>query len=79
MRILDKTTDKSANNICLYLTLDEANQLRDFLSELIEDPNQHHTHVEDFDSEKELTVAVYTESNLHQFDARSRRLIAEDK
>jgi len=79
MRIYDTDGDKALNEICIYLTLEEAQELRAGLSMLIKDPAKHHDHVSDADCKKKLTVAVYAESNIDQFDQRSRRLIEEDR
>jgi len=81
MRILDPNTDKAINEIGIFLTLNEAKELRDKLERLIDNPSEHHNHIEDagMDPMKELTVAIYTHDNMRMFDERSRKLIEEDK
>ena len=79
MRILDYSTDKAIDDICLYLTVTEASELIGWLSELIRDPGKQHAHLSDNAGQRELSVAVYTEENLQSFDERSVRLIKEGK
>jgi hypothetical protein len=66
-------------SVTLYLTPDEARQLAAYLEQLADDPvGLHHSHLEEVEGNKvtrEITVAVYVDENLNQFDERSRRLI----
>ena len=81
MRILDANdpSGRPLAEVAIYLTPDEALQLASKLELLADDPvGLHHLHVEDVEGEtvvREITVAVYVEENLDQFDERSRRLI----
>ncbi len=80
MRILDVDTDRVLDTICLYLTPQEAERMLGALQDLMEDlpdGNLHHVHLNDADYQREITVTVYTEENMHQFDQRSRKLIRE--
>lgn len=81
MRILNVDSDKSIDEVIVYLTLDEAKELRDKLEILISSPAEQHEHVMDVSIEpmKELTIAVYIKENMGMFDARSRQLIEENK
>jgi hypothetical protein len=77
------------DSVTLYLTPDEAGQLAAYLEQLAEDPVRwHHSHLEESEIigvnakgvtigrvVREITVAVYVDENLNQFDERSRRLI----
>lgn len=75
MRILDCDTDDALHNVTIFLTADEARQMIGVLEDLVHDPARQHGHVNDLDYQREITIAVYTPTNLGQFDERSRRLI----
>jgi hypothetical protein len=79
MRILDERADRPLRLVTLYLTPTEARQLASDLEQLADEPvNWHHSHLEEIEGDRvvrELTVAVYVDENLDQFDQRSRRLI----
>lgn len=79
MRILDETDRSALDSVTIYLTPTEARQLASYLEDLADDPvGLHHSHMEDIEGDRvvrEITVAVYIDENLDQFDARSRRLI----
>ena len=79
MRILDNANVRPIKQITLYLTMDEAKSLYNQLDKLISKPKIHHIHVEDESFEREITVAIYTDSNISEFDERSRRLIEKDE
>lgn len=76
MRILDNETSRPLTNVTLYLTREEALQLEGALQDLLA-TGEHHSHLNDAEYVRELTVAVYTSKNLDQFDERSRRLISD--
>ena len=78
MRILDQDYNRGINYVTLYLTMDEAKHLRDSLEDLIEKPDMNHAHISSEDYKKEITVTVYGEDGLEQFDERSRKLILDD-
>lgn len=77
MRILERNSNQVFEEIEIFLTLDEANELRGRLDGLISDLKIHHIHLDSDD--KELTVAIYTNENLDEFDERSRELITNNK
>lgn len=79
MRIHDMESDRSIDLVGIFLTVDEAKRLRDGLEILINNPAQHHDHIADLEYKHEMIVAVYTDGNIGMFDARSRKLIEEDK
>lgn len=82
MRIYDSDSDKQVNNIILYLTTDEAQEMRDSLELLINDSEKHHhEHIPDRkDSfKREITIFIYKKENLSNFDERSKRLILYDE
>jgi hypothetical protein len=82
MRIYNEDTDKKVDKIILYLTPDEAHELKDSL-ELIINSNKkyHHEHIPDRedDFKREITVCIYRKDNLSSFDERSRKLILNDE
>lgn len=80
MRIYDQSGDKALHEVILFLTMPEAKELLDALEQMVEDPSKHHhEHIDDREYAHEITVAIYDEGNLRGFDARSIRLIREDK
>lgn len=82
MRIYDSDSDKKVNNIILYLTPDEAQEMRDSLELLISNSDKHqHEHIPDREDnfKREITVCVYREDNLASFDERSKKLILYDE
>lgn len=79
MRILDSETNRAISNISVFLTPREAREMIGYLEQLLEDPHMHHTHLNDEDYEREITLAVYTDKNLNEFDERSRNLIVEGR
>jgi len=82
MRILDQDNDNKLDQICIYLRLEEAKELRDFLDDLISNPPAgQHRHVSSEDFQKEITVCLYDKNNkeiMQQFDKRSIKLIEKD-
>ncbi|EFB41444.1 hypothetical protein [Parachlamydia acanthamoebae] len=79
MRILDQNADKSLNDILIYLTYDEALELKSSLDDLLERPSNNHSHISNKDFSKELTVCIYDENNLTGFNERSTTLIKNDE
>ncbi|TVL96338.1 MAG: hypothetical protein CV087_23805 [Candidatus Brocadia sp. WS118] len=77
MRILDIDADKRIDRLTLYLTRHEAEELKNDLFQIIENPIQNHLHISSDDYKKELTICIYDE-NLRGFDERSKKLILED-
>ena len=78
MRIIDSIDDHPLKRVTLFLMMDEAKSLRDQLGDLISNPKLHHAHIEDDSFTREITIAIYTPSNLSHFDERSRKLIEKD-
>jgi hypothetical protein len=79
LRILDDETDKKLDNVSIFLTKDEAMQLRGYLNQLLDNPKLQHSHLSSADYQKEITVSLYDEKNLENFNQRSIQLIKEDK
>jgi hypothetical protein len=79
MRLLNADADKSLKRVTVYLTQSEAEELRDSLLALLDEPCGNHSHVPSEDFQKELTVCIYREDDLTSFNARSQRLIQTDE
>ena len=79
MRILDEISDKSLENIILYLTSSEASELRDSLDQLLKKPLNNHIHISNENFQKEITVCIYDMNNLKGFNDRSIDLIIKDE
>jgi len=79
VRILDDSSGRALNSITIYLTPAEAVALAGYCEQLADDPVQwHHSHLSEIEGDRvtrEITVAVYVDENIDQFDERSRRLI----
>ena len=74
--------DKKVNKIILYLTPDEAQEIKDSLEIIINNNEKHHhEHIPDRDSDfkREITICIYKEDNLSSFDERSKKLILNDE
>jgi len=77
MRILNEDDDKALKKIILYLTKEEAQELKTSLVDILE-KKHHHSHVSSENSKKEVSLCVYDVNNLAFFDDRSKKLILED-
>jgi hypothetical protein len=77
MRFLDDDRDLALSRATIYLTKDEATQLRDTLTVLLAGGHQHE-HVSSDDFQKEITICIYDPLDLDGLDERSRRLIERD-
>lgn len=74
-------SDKKINNVVLYLTPDEAQEMKDSLELLIHDNNKHHhEHIPDRENnfKSEIAICIYKKDNLSSFDERSKKLILND-
>jgi len=79
MRLLDNDSDKSFDQVTIYLTKLEAKELVDSLENLINKPKGNHHHISSNDYKKEITVCIYDEKTLEGFSERSKKLIIEDQ
>jgi len=75
MRILDQDADKSINQITLYLTVLEAQELRDSIDSLLQNETHHHEHISSEDYKKEITMTIYDRLPLDSFDERSKKIV----
>lgn len=61
MKILDYETGRSLSDVGLQLTKDEAREMRDYLTRLLEEPSVSHAYLTEVSSngiEKELAIAI---------------------
>lgn len=79
MRILNDESKEKVDNVSIFLTLEEAEQLACDLKLLLNNPKIHHTHLSSEDYQKEITVCIYDANNLEAFHPRAIKLIKEDK
>ncbi|MBS0620999.1 MAG: hypothetical protein JSS61_06035 [Verrucomicrobia bacterium] len=80
MRIYNLDADQKIENVIIYLTPDEALEMKTSLDLMINDSNKHHhEHVLDSEYKREITVCIYKDDNLSSFDERSKRLILNDE
>lgn len=78
MRLLDKKNKNKLDKIVIYLTKEEANELSSSLLEVLKNPSRHE-HIPSDDYTKEITICIYDENNISNFDERSQLLIKEDR
>jgi len=81
MRMLDMATQQPLRNVIVYLTREEAIQVRSALDQLLaitDDAVAEHIHINDSEYRHELTLTIYTKANIDKFDARSRQLLLEE-
>lgn len=82
MRIYDIDADKKVNKVILYLTPEEAKEMKDALESIINDNEKHlHEHIPDRedDFKREITVCIYRKDDLSSFDERSKKLILREE
>lgn len=61
MRIFNSDTDKTLNKVILYLTSEEAQEMKDSLESLLNDKKHDHEHISDMDFRREITVCIIDE------------------
>ncbi|MEL7432193.1 MAG: hypothetical protein AAGI90_06705 [Chlamydiota bacterium] len=79
MRILDEQSDKKLDTISIFLTEEEAVQLRGYLDQIIDNPKLQHAHLSSEDYKKEITICIYDKKDLEGFHPRSIKLIEKDE
>jgi len=80
MRIYNLDSDEKVNKVILYLTPDEAQEIKHALEQIISDNKKyHHKHILDSECKREITVCIYKENDLSSFDERSKKLILYDE
>ncbi len=82
MRIYNKSQDITLKNIALFLTLEEAEELRDSLNCIIKDKETkytRHEHINDGDYTHEITISLYEGNGNRWLDPRIAKVLKEDK
>lgn len=79
MRIYSPDQDRSLDEIVLYLTKKEAEEMKNSLESIIDRPSNNHAHIDDYDFQKELTICIYDIDNLKDFNTRSKEIIIYNK
>jgi hypothetical protein len=65
MRMLDGLTQQTLANVQVYLSIGEAERLRDQLTVLLADPEaSEHVHIVSADAEADLSVSIVTAAKL---------------
>ncbi|ABN53200.1 MULTISPECIES: hypothetical protein [Clostridia] len=80
MRILNQDNNIAVRNVLLMLTMEEAAELKDDLERLLSKKALNdHSHINDLEYEHELTISLYDENNIEEFDERIKKLIIQDE
>jgi hypothetical protein len=81
MRILDEDNDVALDNVSIFLTIEEANEMIDTLEGLLKEAKNSasHGHLNDESYEHEITVTIYNEQMLEGLHERIKRLITKNK
>lgn len=80
MRIYNLDSEKKVNKVILYLTPDEALEMKFALDKIInQNEKYHHKHIIDEEYKREITICVYKADNMDSFDERSKKLILSDE
>jgi len=79
MYIYDSDSDRTIDDVVLYLTIEEASELYDGLAKIIEKPRGNHTHVSSDDYQRELTVCIYRKEDIDTFDDKSQQILKGTK
>ncbi|MEK9166049.1 MAG: hypothetical protein AAB525_04315 [Patescibacteria group bacterium] len=78
MKIYDSEHKRILESITLYLTPNEATELANDAKDLSENPQKHHSHINDKNFKNEITISVYTKENINQFDEESKKVIGNE-
>jgi hypothetical protein len=80
MRIYDEDNQKVINNVSIFLTVDEAQEIWDSLEDLLNkfQNDADHAHINDADYSHEITFCLYNENNLNSFNTRAKKIIRDN-
>lgn len=78
MRLLNDDSDEKLDNISIFLTKEEALQLKSYLVQMLENKTMHHAHLNSSDFKKEVTVCIYDEDKMPSLHPRVIKLLQED-
>ncbi len=74
MIIIDEKNGVTYNKILIMLTPNEASEMASKIESINAEIGDH-IHINDIDYKKEITIAIYTEKNLHFYKEKIRKLI----
>jgi rRNA maturation endonuclease Nob1 len=77
MRIHNEDDDTSVQRVTLFLTPEEAREMRDAVDTLLMSTSGSHVHVPSEEYTHEVTLCVYEADQLNGLSERARQLIAE--
>ena len=79
MRMLNNDLDVAFENVTIYLNIGEIAEMLGALESLLKNGKigDHH-HINDTEYAHEITLVMYDENDLHEFEQRSRKLIQEN-
>ena len=66
---------KKIDNISLLLTIEEAEELKDGISQLLSDDSLHHVHISSSDYQTEISVSIVEKNNIESYHPDIRRII----
>ena len=69
MRILNQDNEQPIKSALIMVTPSEAKELSDKISQLTSDKGDH-IHIDDDTFMREITIAIYTQENIHFFSQR---------
>jgi hypothetical protein len=81
MRIFDEDNQKVINNVSLFLTVNETQEIWDSLEDLLNkfQNDADHTHINDPDYSHGITFCLYNENNLNSFTSRAIKIIRDNE
>jgi len=62
-------------NVTLLLTIEEAMEMRDSISNLLSDKNMHHSHVSSDDYQTEINVSILNHNSIESYHSDIRKII----
>ncbi len=77
MRIYDEENSRTLRSILIMLTPSEVHELSGKLRSLSE--KNDHIHVDDAEYKREITIGLYTPSNMYSFAPEVIKLLQEDE
>ena len=78
MKILNLEDKKILSSVDLFFTKEEALQLISYLNDLIKNPSHQHSHLENDDYNREITVWLYDKENFDDLPPKVKILIEKN-
>ena len=66
---------RKIDNVTLLLTIDEAKELKDGISQLLYADDLHHVHVSSSDYQTEISVSIVEKNNIESYHSDIRMII----